>query len=698
MQGAHMEPSEPNLTEAQSCIAKWWQGARLQERGQHLADVILNEQQLRVEPWSIQCNTELSTKKLGLWKKEAGLRTDQRLSQRLQSINLNTGAFQYLLGERSEALAQRMPTAKPSWQTELETLYFNPANQVRDETNTILLPTDEEQLSYFDLLELTRPLLTHSRRQLATAIHEITGWNHEECQRLAGEASRSLALQFLRMSLRTLLLELKQRRINDKLSGHDASTRYRCFIGQLCRPEPALDLLSNYPVLARQLLNRIRQWQLINTEFFSRLLQDTPLLQNTFNRGQVLGALLQIDAGRGDRHQDGRSVFVLGFSCGLKLVYKPKPLTIDCKFQEFLQWLNEIGVEPKLPQMNIVDRIEYGWCEFITHKECQNQEQVKRFYQRQGAYLAVLGMLEATDFHYENIIAHGEMPYLIDLETLFQPHLADSTAVGPGSRITLPTVMRNGMLPNFQINSSDSPQVDLSGLGNSHDRPTQAAILRDIGLDTLHQEVISSSLPSGMNQPLFDGRPALVTDFAEEVLSGYSKTYRLLLSHKEQLLSETGPLSQFSGLRIRFIIRGTEIYVRLLHALYHPDYLRDGLLQDRLFDKLWLDYDYYPAVRRLIQSEHNALARSDIPLFTTTTTSHAIVSDTGHVFNDFFPLTGMEQSLLRLKRMNNSDLARQYRMIRDNLTCLARRDWSIPIEVNAPLEQITTADLINSRP
>ncbi len=35
--------------------------------------------------------------------------------------------------------------------------------------------------------------------------------------------------------------------------------------------------------------------------------------------------------------------------------------------------------------------------------------------------LALFYALEATDFHHENLIAEGEHPVPIDLETLFQP-------------------------------------------------------------------------------------------------------------------------------------------------------------------------------------------------------------------------------------------------------------------------------------
>ena len=38
-----------------------------------------------------------------------------------------------------------------------------------------------------------------------------------------------------------------------------------------------------------------------------------------------------------------------------------------------------------------------------------------------GPDLAMLNVMEATDFHYENLIAAGEHPVLIDLESALSP-------------------------------------------------------------------------------------------------------------------------------------------------------------------------------------------------------------------------------------------------------------------------------------
>ncbi|MBX4341401.1 DUF4135 domain-containing protein, partial [Mycobacterium tuberculosis] len=65
----------------------------------------------------------------------------------------------------------------------------------------------------------------------------------------------------------------------------------------------------------------------------------------------------------------------------------------------------------------------YGWQEYIAYRECLTEEELKRFYYRQGGYIALLYFFRSSDFHFENIIASGEFPVLIDLETLFSNHL-----------------------------------------------------------------------------------------------------------------------------------------------------------------------------------------------------------------------------------------------------------------------------------
>ena len=98
----------------------------------------------------------------------------------------------------------------------------------------------------------------------------------------------------------------------------------------------------------------------------------------------------------------------------------------------------------------MIDRGSHGWVEFIAAQSCQSEDEVQRFCERQGSYLALLHALHAVDFHCENLIAMGEHPVFLDLETLFHPDIvgmhgqsADQIAGGAlGS-----SVLRVGLLP-----------------------------------------------------------------------------------------------------------------------------------------------------------------------------------------------------------------------------------------------------------
>jgi len=659
-----------------SLTQHWWQAATLQERSHNLSHFQASPSNVDAQPQAGHAlfNADQATTKQQRWLKETGLHLGQRLQERLNLLSLNPSQFHFLLGESEYAFAARQNSSAPAWSEALTAIYLQATRQhsASDwQQRPLPLEAIHAQDTALDLLEWLRPLIVYAAQQLQSELEHSLGLSTQQASADVAHSLPSLCLQFHRMTLRTLVLELQIRRLQKRLAGQTSAERYQDYLRQLRDPHQALELLGEYPVLARQLLDRTRQWCHTHTEFYRRLQNDASRLAQHFFQQTALAEISHIDTGSGDRHADGRSVFIIHFSDGEKLVYKPKPLAIDAAFQDFLKQVNAWGFKPALKTAPILDQGDYGWCAFLSAKPCTDAAQVQRFYQRQGAYLAILYVLEATDFHYENIIAQGEHPFLIDLETLLQPHVYDSTAVGPGSRINTATVMRSGMLPNLHATYRGKSLVDLSGLGNSHDRPTRAAELRDQHLDTLHLHTIDSTMPAGLNQPVLNDQPCLVHDYAEQVLAGFARCYRLLMVHQAALAQDNGPLAALRQRRTRYIIRGTDTYVRLIHSAFHPDYCRDGLMRDRLFDKLWLDYAFYPAVRPLIDAEHRALSRSDIPLFTTHSDSTSLWDDSGQEYPNFFPQSGYAQVQQRLAQLGSDDLTKQYRLVHDCLVGLS---------------------------
>lgn len=67
--------------------------------------------------------------------------------------------------------------------------------------------------------------------------------------------------------------------------------------------------------------------------------------------------------------------------------------------------------------MKCLSRPTYGWEENIENKSCNTKEEIERYYFRLGIHLFLGYALGATDLHGENIVAYGEHPVIIDMET-----------------------------------------------------------------------------------------------------------------------------------------------------------------------------------------------------------------------------------------------------------------------------------------
>lgn len=99
------------------------------------------------------------------------------------------------------------------------------------------------------------------------------------------------------------------------------------------------------------------------------------------------------------------------------------------------------------------------------------EKELEGYYTRLGKLLAVLYSIDAVDFHHENIIASGEHPVLIDLESIFHQYKKrdepGSTAVDKANYILSRSVRSTGILPfNLYFGRKNRDKVvDISGMG-----------------------------------------------------------------------------------------------------------------------------------------------------------------------------------------------------------------------------------------
>lgn len=466
---------------------------------------------------------------------------------------------------------------------------------------------------------------------------------------------------------------------------------YRAFVARCRGPHGAWDglaaILERYPVLARQLVTVTDDWVDATGELAERLVTDAGELATVFGGGGALGAVREVQSGLSDRHAGGRSVAVVSFADGTRIVYKPKPLDVDAAFFRLLAWIGRRGDldDPaelgdfRIPRL--LPREGYGWMEWIapepTTATAGDEAPIARFYRRSGHLLALVYALEGYDCHAENLIAAGEQPVLVDLETLLSPSAAgliDDAGISPATataaRQLFDSVLRSGLLPSW-TRGDDDARLDISGLGGDpgQRRLTAVPVWRGLGTDALRRERVRTVMPPCRNLPRRqDGEVVSCDAYQGEVVVGFAAMYGFLLRHRDELLADPELLPSWRRLRVRYVLRQTRHYGTLLRRLLAPRLLADGRewsFAAESLCRLWLFVGERPAGWELFRHERAALLRLDVPYFAARADRRDVLSASGEVvLAERFAETPFERLERRLATLSAADLAHQVSYIR----------------------------------
>jgi len=126
-----------------------------------------------------------------------------------------------------------------------------------------------------------------------------------------------------------------------------------------------------------------------------------------------------ISSSLSDPHNGGQCAVL--FACGeKKYIYKPRPGKTDWAWADFLERMGAITGCPMPGAARPLSArdAEYTTAPFIAGRAAETEADVRLYYERCGAMLALCLVLGSTDLHAENLIAHGDTPVLVDVETL----------------------------------------------------------------------------------------------------------------------------------------------------------------------------------------------------------------------------------------------------------------------------------------
>ncbi|MET0406573.1 MAG: type 2 lanthipeptide synthetase LanM, partial [Cystobacter sp.] len=429
---------------------------------------------------------------------------------------------------------------------------------------------------------------------------------------------------------------------------------------------------EQYPALALLVTRTLLDWQRHLGELLTRLAFDRERLSGAFLGGRPLSALSGVEGDTGDMHDGGRSVAVLRFESGFRVVYKPKDLSITRATLELCVFLNEAGLPLPLHVRTVLVRGGYTWEEFVPAAPCQTEAEARRFFSRMGMLLRLFQLLEARDLFLDNLVAAGAHPVFIDLETMLQPRRQTTSSVtAPRAEELLgESVVHMGILALNALIAPGLPAEDFGAVTPPRPLmcpfPSAAAHRVLEGSTAPAREGYRVWFPPQVHSPHLGGKPVLAAEHLEELLAGYRGMQEVLCSVREELLTSEGPLKRLAGLRVRYIHRDTWDYMRLHHASLEPALLVHPARREAMLAAA-LDREADES-RAVTQAELDALTRLDIPYFLCLTDGEAILGSDGQSLGEgFFAGTAFQRVEQRLHAVDTFPLPLHEDFIRSTL-------------------------------
>lgn len=417
-------------------------------------------------------------------------------------------------------------------------------------------------------------------------------------------------------------------------------------------------------------------WIEASVELVRRLDADLLAIRDAFHASCSLGPVVDIRSGLSDPHNGGRTVLRLTFAHGLKLGYKPKDLGLDVAWRQLLRWLEDYGAPPSAQAPDIIARRGYGWVEWIESEPCASSVEAQRFFHRAGALLCLIQSLEGVDFHFENVIARGEYPVPVDLETLMHPRLPDpdamtapKTAAAVASERLRQSVLATSYLPSWVVLPRGHVSA-IGGLSPAEVQDVQDWGFRHVNTDGMTFERISVPRDRATHLPTLEGKPLSSVVYRNEIMTGYAAMYRFLMDHQMALLDAGGPFAAFGGQTARVVLWPTQLYRLLLQRSLKTQNLSNGVDWTLHFDFLRRLYklDQQSENVQVIQKmERRSLSNLDIPVFTSFSDEPDLHLSDGTVIEQYFERSSFEQLKRQLRNVSETTLKRELHFIDQTL-------------------------------
>lgn len=426
---------------------------------------------------------------------------------------------------------------------------------------------------------------------------------------------------------------------------------------------------SDYPVMVRMIVERLLCLLKHIDKAFKAIDSNVNWVKEVLNLSDI--QINGIDCGKGDTHDEGQSVIVFEFAEGKKIVYKPKNLMIEKKFNELINWINIEAKDFILP-MGMVRALyeeEYSLSCYIIAEECATEEEIKDFYCRLGQLIFLLYLINGKDFHYENIISSKGQVYIIDIETIFQEginlFIHKNSVEDRLVRESSESILSMGVLPILGFNNNlEGKSIDISALnGKKQKTPFKVLKLKNVNTSDMAYEYDYTEISDCNNMPIYKGEKVLYTKYKQDIISGFNNMSSYIVNNKLKFIDKIKCVFN-DNLIVRQLTRPTANYGSFLEFSNHPNYLKDCVYLERLLENLMI-YPYKD--KRIMIKEIEDMFRGDIPIFFSEIHSCDLICSKQNIIKDYFENTPFDEVVSKITELDSNSIDRQLELLKSSI-------------------------------
>lgn len=502
-----------------------------------------------------------------------------------------------------------------------------------------------------------------------TMMEECNGWGLVRFSENVRESLLKVLFSRLEgVSIRVLIREMKVLKDENKLSGSDTHKEYEYYVNHyLTQGEYRGEILKKYKALTWILYCQMKNFQSFIREFEAHLKDDRDEIADVFFEGNALGQIAELKLGASDAHFGGRTVVRVTWFDGQVLYYKPRSMRNDQMYQEIYTWLaGECHMEGYT--YKILDKGRHGWCEAVLSGDCTNEDQVKRYFYRLGLQLFICYLFSVKDMHFENILACGEHPVLVDLETF--PGRAfsgnDMSMTGQAFTRLADSVLMTGALP-ITVWNFDGQGVRLGAIGRQEKQKLPVRVPVIIRGKTSEMDVILTHPEFEVkgNLPALDGKAVDPSKYVNELVEGFLSAYRFARENKRSFLKKARAAFAINS---RVLLRNTQQYHMYTQTAGNGFFMTQMWRQKLFFQNLYNSTRIpNPWKDRIISYETRALCQRDIPYFYVNGMRTSLFDSFGNEYENYYESSPMEAYRKMVERLNDRDAKFQERLIRLSL-------------------------------